>query len=143
METYRAATYVTAQYGTKQVSRSASTGIYFLICPGNVSRLHRIQSDEMWHFYLGGPMTVVELDNSHPDGYKATVIGQDITKGQVVQYVVKAGVWFGSYPNEGTLFSFVGCSVAPGFDFSDFELADRAELLTDFPKAATIIEKLT
>lgn len=71
--------------------RIASTAIYFLICPGNISRLHRIQSDEVWHFYLGGPMTVIELDNSVENGYRATILGQNALRGELVQYTVKAG----------------------------------------------------
>jgi len=74
---------------------------------------------------------------------RATVLGPNITDGQLVQYVVKAGVWFGSFPNEGTKFSFVGCTVSPGFDFSDFELADRESLLKEYSKAAVMVEKLT
>ena len=115
-----------------------------IFCPVGfqVSRLHRIQSDEVWHFYLGGAMTVVELTTS---GAKLTTLGPDVlgTSGallsfvsqrprqsyhvrvfatclgspQKVQYVVKAGTWFGSFPNEGTPYSLVGCTVAPGFSF--------------------------
>jgi len=70
VETYRAQSTVVSDRGDTTVSRSAATAIYFLVCPGNVSRLHRIQSDELWHFYLGGPMTVIELDNSEPSGYR-------------------------------------------------------------------------
>ena len=107
-----------------------------------VSRLHRIKSDEVWHFYLGGPMTVVELGEPGTPA-KLTVLGQDILGGQSVQYTVKANTWFGSYTNDQTDFSLVGCTVAPGFEFQDFELASRAALNRDYPNDTEIIEKLT
>lgn len=127
----------------KTVNRKASTAIYFLIIPGNVSRLHRIQSDEVWHFYLGGSMTVIELDNCDPKGYRATVLGSNVNNGELVQYTVKAGIWFGSFPNEGSEYSFVGCTVAPGFEFEDFELGSYDSLSKEFPNAKEMIKKMT
>ncbi|KAJ1418455.1 RmlC-like cupin domain-containing protein [Ochromonadaceae sp. CCMP2298] len=152
-ETFRSSDLVNTPKG----ERSASTAIYFLMTRGNISRLHRIQSDEVWHFYLGAPITVVEIDQA---GARRTVLGPDIAAGQLVQYVVKRGTWFGSFPNipapewqnaeaptgagaEEAAFSFVGCTVAPGFEFSDFELASRAALLEQYPDAAKEIELLT
>jgi predicted cupin superfamily sugar epimerase len=141
-ESFRSDINVDLDQGTKK--RTASTAIYFLVTPGNVSRLHRIQSDEVWHFYLGGPLTVIELDAGESKGYRATVLGQDVVAGQLQQYVVKRGTWFGCYPADGTEFSFVGCTVAPGFEFQDFELASRAALLAAFPESASdVIVKLT
>ena len=134
-ETYRAESTVETSYGT----RNASTAIYFLITPGSVSRLHKITADECWHFYLGGPLTVLEI--SEDGTLTKTTLGQD--KGQHVQYVVKAGTWFGSYPNKGTEYSFVGCTVAPGFDFSDFKLASRAGLCKQYPQHEKEIARLT
>lgn len=124
-------------------TRPASTAIYFLVVPGNISRLHRIKSDEIWHFYLGGPMTVIELLEDGSGAFKATSLGSNITAGEVVQYVVKKDTWFGSFPNVGTEFSFVGCTVSPGFVFEDFELASRSKLLALYPAAVDIIVKLT
>jgi predicted cupin superfamily sugar epimerase len=116
--------------------RSFATAIYFLIPEGQVSHLHRIKSDEIWHFYAGGPLTIVEIS---PEGMlKTTTLGPDN-----FQYTVPAGVWFGSLPAEGSTYSLVGCTVSPGFDFADFELAERATLLAEFPTAATWIKKLT
>ena len=135
--------------------RSASTAILFLVGSGNVSRLHRIASDEIWHFYLGSPLTVVEIGHEYPGGFKETVLGQDIMSTQVVQYTVKKGTWFGCYPQTSTdgtteeeIYSFVGCTVAPGFEFADFELASRAALLAEFAAsesspAKSLIVKLT
>ena len=135
-ETYRSEE--TVIHPRVQQSRSASTGILFLITPSNVSRLHRIASDEMWHFYLGSPMTVVEFSEDGND-FTKTVLGE----GGEVQYVVKAGVTFGSYSNGGTgpdAFSLVGCTVAPGFDFADFEMAPRKVLLERFSNASETVK---
>jgi predicted cupin superfamily sugar epimerase len=123
------------------LSRSYSTGIYFLLPQGEKSNFHRIKSDEMWHFYLGGPMCVVEIHDSGE--IKETILGQNINKGELVQYVVPANCWFGSYPLEGSDYSFVGCTVAPGFDFQDFKLASTDELLNLFPQHEEVIKKLT
>jgi predicted cupin superfamily sugar epimerase len=134
---------------TKNGPRSASTAIYFLMNADSISRLHRIASDEVWHFYLGCPITIVELDET-TGGAKLTTLGNNITSdsNEVVQYVVKGGTWFGSYPNIASVtedFSFVGCTVSPGFDFSDFELGSNAALSGMFPVAAAqgVIDKMT
>ena len=121
--------------------RSFSTAIYYLLPEGAKSCLHRIASDEIWHFYLGGPLVVVEI---LPDGsHKKTVLGQDLSHGQNVQYVVRAGHWFGAFPQEDAGYSFVGCTVAPGFDFSDFEMGNRSQLIAQYPRAQKEIEQLT
>ena len=121
--------------------RNVSTAIYFLLPAGTRSRLHRIKSDELWHFYLGGPMRLVQLSS---DGrLEEIVMGQDVAAGQKLQHAVPAGCWFGAYPEPGSAFSFVGCTVAPGFDSADFELAKRQDLLTRFPQARSTIELLT
>ena len=137
-ETYRSE-YL-SQDKDSQLPICASTAIYFLILPNTVSRLHRIVYDEMWHFYLGGPLVIVELTEN---SVRETVLGQDILHGQTVQYLVKGNTWFGCYPKEGTRFSFVGCTVSPGFEFRDFKLGDRDSLLKAFPFAADIIRRLT
>ncbi len=120
-------------------SRHFSTAIYFLLEKGQYSHLHRIHSDEIWHFYLGGPLRLAMI---HPDGKTDEVIlGQDIGAGQLLQYVVPAGVWFGATPCAGTDFSFVGCTVAPGFDFADFEMGKRESLESAYPKASACIRE--
>lgn len=132
-ETYRA--QATAN------GRNICTAIYFLLPAGQKSRLHRLKADELWHFYLGGPLTVGQI---FPDGSEARVtLGSDPAAGQVQQFLVPAGCWFGAYPEPGTKFSLVGCTVAPGFEFDDFELRGRAALLKDFPASGELITKLT
>lgn len=121
--------------------RNYSTAIYYLLPQGTFSSLHRIPSDEVWHFYSGQSMTVVEIT---PDGRVIkTVLGQNLAQGEKLQSVVKAGNWFGAYPNAGTEYALVGCTVAPGFDFADFEKGDRTQLLKEFPQAREVIERLT
>lgn len=136
-ETYRS----TEVFHTDRGLRSASTAILFLLPAGTRSRLHRIRSDEVWHVHLGGPMRLIEL---HPDGRVVeTVLGTDLAAGQRVQHVVPAGVWFGGYPEPGSPYALVGCTVSPGFDFADFELGDADELARQFPAARGVIEALT
>ena len=147
-QTYKSELTVAAPWAS---SRSASTAIYFLMTPNAVSRLHRLKADEVWHFYGGGPMTVVEL---LPDGsHRETTLGPlDAVAGvaagapnprPVSQHVVAAGAWFGSFPNAGSAYSLVGCTVSPGFEFDDFELGSRAALLRQYPGAESLVVKLT
>mmetsp|Transcript_30811 Transcript_30811/g.43135 ORF Transcript_30811/g.43135 Transcript_30811/m.43135 type:complete len:169 (-) Transcript_30811:41-547(-) len=110
------------------------TAIYFLITPGSVSHMHILDMDEIWHFYKGDPMTVIELDENEPSQYRCTVLGSDYSKGHKSQYVVKAGTWFGSMPNKGSEYSFVGCTVAPPFQFEAFKMATK-DIYSKFPKA--------
>lgn len=113
--------------------RQYSTAIVFLLENGDVSRLHRIRSDEIWHFYGGGPLRLAMIS---PEGaVREIVLGSDIGAGKHVQTIVPAGVWFGAKPCAGTAFSLVGCTVAPGFDFADFEMGEREALKTAFPEA--------
>ncbi|GMI24409.1 hypothetical protein TrCOL_g4098 [Triparma columacea] len=127
------------EVNTAKGPRASSTAIKFLVTKGSVSRLHRLESDELWHFYSGGPLVVVELDDEEEGHVRTTVLGPDDEN----QYICKAGVWFGSFPAEGTEWSLVGCTVSPGFDFEDFELAQPSVLKEEFPEATDMIEKLT
>lgn len=125
--------------------RPYSTAIYFLLENHNRSALHRIQSDEVWHFYAGGPLNVYVID---PESGTLSVIrlGTNPNRGEVFQAVVPAGYWFGAKPvglPSDLPFSLVGCTVAPAFNFAEFELADKATLLTQFPQHAGVIDLLT
>ncbi len=133
-ETYRAAEAIDAAHLPARFagSRSFSSAIYFLLEAGNFSAFHRIKSDECWHFYAGDPL---EVHMIAPNGHWQTVlIGGMDTPGAVYQYVVPAGYWFASQTS-GT-YSLVGCTVAPAFDFADFELAIASELIALFPEHA-------
>lgn len=137
-ETYRSTEIVLNRNGKK---RAASTGIYFLITQEAFSAFHKIESDEMWHYHAGDALEVVMI---HKNGEVEVLnVGPDIEKGQRLQAVVPAGCWFGSRVVEGGDYSLVGCTVAPGFDFEDFVLANRVELTNEFPQHADLIESLT
>ena len=142
-ETYRSRHLinVTQGSGSTPVQRSVSTGIYFLLEKNNFSAFHKIQSDEMWHFYAGQALEVLEL-NEHGE-LSCTRLGSDILGGEVHQHVVPANTWFASRVAAGGSFSLVGCTVAPGFDFADFCLADRALLVAAFPQHCKTIAELT
>jgi uncharacterized protein len=120
--------------------RSYSTSIYYLLRQGEFSAFHRIRSDEGWHFYEGGPLLVHMIN---PNGHYSSVrLGRNLDDGEVFQFVVPAGTWFASEPGNGSAFSLVGCTVSPGFDFADFELAGYDQLSSQFPQHATIIRRL-
>ncbi len=121
--------------------RNFSTAIYFLLEENNFSAFHKINSDELWHFYAGDALEVIEITLSGE--LKLTAIGNDLENGEQLQYVVPANTWFASRVKKGGKFSLVGCTVAPGFDFKDFEMAKRDELVRSFPNHKEVIEKLT
>lgn len=121
--------------------RPFSTAICFLLAAGHFSAFHRIKSDECWHFYAGDPLDVLVL---LPGGELITTrLGQDSSSGQLFQYVVPANCWFASRPAPGSVYSLVGCTVAPGFDFADFELAAAHELVALYPQHEALIRSLT
>lgn len=130
-----------AEGNIAELERSHSTAIYYLLEGKACSKLHRIASDEMWHFYTGDPLVIVEIDSE--GSVKETVLGPDLRAGQSLQHVVPAGSWFGAYLPEGSGYALVGCTVAPGFDFADFEMGKREELLEQYPAAKAAIERLT
>jgi len=122
-------------------NRSASTAIYFLLAEKDFSAFHRIASDELWHFYAGSALMVYVID---PEGnYSELHLGDGFEAGEVFQAVVKAGCWFASRLKNRAGFALVGCTVAPGFDFADFEMAKRSELIATYPEHRTLIEELT
>jgi uncharacterized protein len=120
---------------------NACTAIYFLLEGRQVSRLHRMRSDELWHHYAGGPLTVSAIA---PAGTLTEfTLGGDPDAGQAPQGVVAAGHWFGAALATDDAYALVGCTVAPGFAFADLELARRDALLAAFPQHAALIERLT
>lgn len=141
-ETYKSDESIPAEALPKHgAARSYCTAIYFLLQEGAFSMIHRIKSDEIFHFYLGGPLTIVQIS---PDGgVEKIILGSDVKGGQKIQHVVPAGCWFGAYPNQGSGFCFVGCTNAPGFEYDDFELGNRGELIKKYPQAREVIEQLT
>lgn len=127
--------------------RPVSTAIYFLLsnqqgdAKGHFSAFHRLRSDEMWHFYAGDPLIVHAVGAN--GSYRQLLIGPDGENGQQFQAVVQAGNWFASEPLHRNSFALVGCTVSPGFDFADFELGSRSQLIALFPQHAQLIRDLT
>jgi len=119
--------------------RPVSTAILFLLQQGHYSRLHRIRQDELWHFYMGGPLRLACIDTH---GYpREVMLGQDILAGQHVQFTIPGGCWFGATPAPGTQFTLVGCTVSPGFDMEDLRLGQPEELTLRYPMAKDCIRE--
>lgn len=136
-ETYRSAEKMTQDDLPDRFlgERSFSTAIYFLLTENNFSSLHRIQSDELWFFHAGSPLNIHLIE---PNGdCRCLTIGPD----GPFQAVVPARCWFGAEVGQG--YALVSCTVAPGFDFADFELADRVALVKEFPQHSDLIMRLT
>ena len=141
-ETYRSGESISRAHLPARFSgdRAFSTAIYYLLEGEDFSTLHVIKSDEIFHFYDGLSLTVHVID---PDGtHSAIRLGRSIAAGEVPQAVIRAGQIFGARLDDPASFALVGCTVAPGFDFADFECPQRAELLARFPQHRSIIERL-
>lgn len=120
--------------------RSFSTAIYFLLEQGDFSAFHRIKSDECWHFYEGETLLIHVLQQNGE--YVCKRMGRNLKEGEVLQFVVPDGAWFASEPAVESSFALVGCTVAPGFDFADFEMAKERSLLQLYPKHEALIKRL-
>lgn len=119
--------------------RSISTAIYFMLRKGNFSAFHRIKQDEVWHHYLGGTIVIHSIS---PEGkYRKFGLGKNLEEGEKPQHVVPGGYWFASETLDE--YALAGCTVAPGFDFADFEMAERGELILAFPEHEREILRLT
>jgi predicted cupin superfamily sugar epimerase len=141
-ETYRSVEFIKKEHLHPRFpgNRAHKTSIYFLLTDKNYSALHRIKSDEMWHHYEGGLLEIYSIDNNG----KLTIhkLGKNFDSGEKPQLVIKAGEWFGAKVKDENSYALVGCTVAPGFDFQDFEMGDKKELLKLFPQHSEVIEKL-
>ncbi|WP_321794055.1 cupin domain-containing protein [Caballeronia sp. J97] len=140
-ETYRAKGHVMRESESAGATRSASTAIYFLLCDGAHSAWHRIRSDEVWHFYAGDPIDVHVLD---ANGTLVTHrLGNALDHPDTVfQAVVEAGDWFAAECHDAKGAALVGCTVAPGFEFSEFELAAPGTLEARYPQHRELIARL-
>lgn len=141
-ETYRAADAIAAGMLPKGFSgdRNFSTAIYFLLHSHDRSAFHRIKSDELWFHHAGSSLTLYVLSRA---GLSTHKLGQHIDKGESLQVIIPANCWFGALVNEPESYVLSSCTVSPGFDFADFELGGRADLLYEFPEYADIIQQLT
>jgi hypothetical protein len=142
-ETYRSdeiipKTALPKRYGN---DRSLSTAIFYLLTPETFSAMHRLQSDEIFHFYLGDP---VEMVNLFSDGAgRVVILGNDLLNGMQPQVMVPKGVWQGARLVPGGKFALLGTTVTPGFEYTDFELGNRIKLISEFPQYRDLISKLT
>jgi len=122
-------------------TRSLGTAIYYLLTPNTVSSLHRLSTDEIFHFYLGDPVEMLWLC---PDGSaRILTLGQNLMKGELPQVAVPKGTWFGSRLIPGGRLALMGTTMAPGFDFADYEPGDRATLISQYPGQENLILALT
>ena len=136
-ETYRSNQTIETD---KNVYRNISTAIYFLLENENKSLFHRIKSDELWFFHQGEALEIVFIK----EGVLNTIIlGNNLENGEMVQATIPANTWFASRVKNLNGYSLVSCTVAPGFDFADFELAKREDLINEFPNLKETIEKFT
>jgi uncharacterized protein len=122
-------------------ARSTGTAIYYLLEPGTFSEMHRLKSDEIFHFYLGDPVEQLQL---WPDGSSQIAhIGPDLERGHTLQLVVPKNVWQGAHLAPGGNFALLGCTVAPGFEFDDYESGGRESLTRQYPSRREMISALT
>jgi predicted cupin superfamily sugar epimerase len=143
VETYRSAETIGPMSLPKRYkgARNYSTAIYYLLTKDSTSSMHRIQSDEIFHFYLGDPVELLQL---YPDGKgKVLTLGPDIFKAMMPQVIVDKNIWQGARVAKGGKFALLGTTVAPGFDYKDFESGKRSELIKDYPKFKELITVLT
>jgi uncharacterized protein len=141
-ETYRSADTVRSdalppRYGR---DKALGTAIYYLLTPDTFSAMHRLPTDEIFHFYLGDPVTMLQLS---ADGGRVLTLGPDILAGQLPQVVVPRGVWQGSRVQDDGAWALLGTTMAPGFDFDDYEAGQRIGLIERYPQFAALIRRLT
>lgn len=142
-ETYRSNGIISQEHlGSGFIGdRNFCTGIYFLLTSDTFSAFHKINQDEMWHFYKGSPLTLHMIS---PDGDNSKVnIGNNLNNNEVLQFVVPATYWFAAEVTDNNSYALAGCTVSPGFDFRDFEMPNRETLLALFPQHSIVITKLT
>jgi predicted cupin superfamily sugar epimerase len=136
-ETYRSAETMTNKNGAK---RNVCTAIYFLLEGKDKSHFHRIGSEETWFFHSGEPLEIKMIENGQ---IRTILLGNNILKGEIPQFTVPAKTWFAARIKSGIGYSLVSCTVAPGFDFADFELAERRKFIKEFSELEEIIREVT
>jgi hypothetical protein len=121
-------------------SRNLYTNIYFLLQEYDFSAFHKLQSDELWHFCEGDPINIYVLTH---EGLQTITLGSEVAKGQFHQYLIKRGHWFAAELTRKDGYCLAGCTASPGFEYDDLELANRKDLINEFPKYAQIINDFT
>jgi len=142
-EIYRAGEMILPEHLPKRYksARNISTSIYFLLEGNQISHFHRLKSDEQWHYYDGSSIILYVIGES--GNLSKILLGRNIEKGESPQTIIKHNSWFAAELSDKTSFALIGCTVTPGFDFNDFELGKRSELIDTFPQLRELIYKLT
>ncbi|HVD98437.1 MAG TPA: cupin domain-containing protein [Cytophagaceae bacterium] len=136
-ETYRCAELVS--FARFEDKRTISTAIYFLLEGQNKSHLHRIKSDELWFFHEGDTLEIFCFSEK---GIQCIKLGKNIFEGEQLQAVIPAGIWFGARVKDGNGYALVSCTVAPGFDFRDFEMGRKEEMKRLYPGNDLFLEEM-
>jgi predicted cupin superfamily sugar epimerase len=142
-ETYRSRWMISSEFLPQGIrgKRSIGTAIYYLVTRESFSTLHRLPGSEIFHFYLGDPVVMLQL---HPDGKAQSVtLGQEIAAGQQPQVVVSGGIWQGCRLAPGGQWALLGTTMSPGFDYADYETGVRDELIAEYPDVAEKIREYT
>ena len=140
-EIYRANEMYYVDQPKKTIKRNASTSIYFLLDGSQVSKFHRLKSDELWHFYDGSAIKLYVINEAGE--FSTFLLGNDLASGEVFQVVIRKNSWFAAEVMDKKSYSLIGCTVSPGFDFTDFELASRKNLMDQFPNYKVEILRFT
>ena len=122
-------------------NRSLATCIFYLLEGNDFSAFHKINGDEIWHFFIGSSLTIY-IFNENDSKLKIVKLGKDLDKGENLQLIINEGNWFAAEVNDKSSFTLVGCTVIPGFEFKNFKLAKKTSLLLKFPSYKWVIEKL-
>ena len=140
-EIYRSGEFISIEGLPKRYKskRVFSTSIYFLLEGKQISRFHRLKSDEVWHFYDGNPVVLYILNNN----IEKIILGKNIVDGNTFQYTIRKNNWFAAEVIKKDSFALLGCSVSPGFDFNDFELAEKKYLQKKYPDYEEVINRFT
>ena len=136
-ETYRTEEKISTNNGKV---RNIGTAIYFLLEDEDKSHFHRIQSDELWFFHQGEPMEIMMIQDGK---LHTTLLGNNIEQGEVPQLIIPANIWFAARVKDSKGYALVSCTVSPGFDFADFELANKKDLISEFPEYKSVIDEFT
>ncbi len=136
-ETYRTEEKITTVDGKV---RNIGTAIYFLLEDEDKSHFHRILSDELWFFHQGEPMEIMMIQDGK---LHTSLLGNNIEQGEVPQLIIPANIWFAARVKDSKGYALVSCTVSPGFDFADFELANKKDLISEFPEYKSVIDEFT
>jgi hypothetical protein len=140
-ETYRSPDRLPADSLPDHSHKATSTAIYYLLTPHTISALHRLPTDEVFHFYVGSPVQMLQLG---PNGQgKVVILGPDVLAGQFPQVVVPRGVWQGSFLTPGGSYALLGTTMSPGFDFADYEAGNKERLIQEYPAYEVLIRRLS